>query len=87
VYLAARLVDGKSIQLYREYLYPFVAATVMFGTLWYVRMLLTVSPLLELLILVPAGAVIYMTAAFLLERTFDWGVEQNIQMIVNGIRS
>jgi PST family polysaccharide transporter/lipopolysaccharide exporter len=87
VYLAARLVDARSAQIYTEYLYPFVAAAVMFGTLWYARILMGVSPLVELLVLVPAGVVIYTTVAFLLERQFDWGVEQNIRMIVGGIRS
>ncbi|WP_436935629.1 lipopolysaccharide biosynthesis protein [Halovenus marina] len=86
VYLAARLVEGHTIQIYMEYLYPFVAAAVMFGTLWYARTLIAVSPIVELLVLIPAGAAIYISVAFLLERQFDWGVGQNIRMIVNGIR-
>jgi len=86
VYLAAKLTEARSVQIYEEYAYPFVAASVMFLTLWYARQLVAVSPLVEFLLLIPSGAVIYAAAAFLLERRFDWGVEQNIQTIVNGMR-
>lgn len=85
VYLAARMVEGRSVQFYREYLYPFVAALTMFGSLRYARGFLEVSPLVELLLLIPAGAVVYFAAAFLLERQFDWGIEQNLRMITDGV--
>jgi PST family polysaccharide transporter/lipopolysaccharide exporter len=87
IYLAANLVEMRTTQIYKEYLYSFVAAAVMFGTLFYARTLVAVSPLVELLVLIPAGAAIYIAVAVLLERRFDWGIEQNIQMIVDGIRS
>ncbi|WP_138004396.1 lipopolysaccharide biosynthesis protein [Halalkalirubrum salinum] len=86
VYLAAKTVEGRSIQIYREYAYPFVAASVMFATLWYARTLVELSPLVEFLALVPAGAAIYIVTAVVLERQFDWGIERNIRMVVNGIR-
>ncbi|MDR9381862.1 MAG: lipopolysaccharide biosynthesis protein [Natronomonas sp.] len=86
VYLSAKVVEGRSVQIYREYLYPFVAAATMFGTLWYARGLVEVSPLVEFLILVPAGAVIYFAVALVLERQFDWGIEHIIRMISNGLR-
>jgi PST family polysaccharide transporter/lipopolysaccharide exporter len=87
IYLAANLVEMRTTQIYKEYLYSFVAAAVMFGTLFYARTLVAVPPLVELLVLIPAGAAIYIAVAVLLERRFDWGIEQNIQMIVDGIRS
>jgi PST family polysaccharide transporter/lipopolysaccharide exporter len=87
VYLAADCVEARSAQIYREYLYPFVASSVMFGTLWYARTLVELSPLVEFLALVPAGAVIYLAVAAILERSFDWGIEGNIRMVVEGIRS
>jgi PST family polysaccharide transporter/lipopolysaccharide exporter len=86
VYIAANIVEGRSSQIYREYLYPFVAAATMFGTLWYARGLVEVPPLIEFLVLVPAGAVIYAVTAFLLERQFEWGIERNLQMILKGMR-
>lgn len=87
VYLTTRLIQCRSWVFYREYAYPFVAASTMFGTLWYARSLISVSPLVELLVLVPSGVVIYAVVSFLLERRFEWGVEQNLQMLVDGIRS
>lgn len=87
VYLAAQLVEGRSAQLYKEYLYPFVAASVMFVTLRYAVTATDLSNLAEFLLLVPAGAVIYFAVAFLLERRFDWGIEQNLRTIRDGIKS
>ncbi|EMA59344.1 lipopolysaccharide biosynthesis protein [Halorubrum lipolyticum] len=86
VYLSARMVKARQRQLYAEYLYPFVAASVMFGTLWYAAAATELTPLVEFLVLVPSGAVVYFAVAFLLERRFDWGIERNLRMISDGIR-
>jgi PST family polysaccharide transporter/lipopolysaccharide exporter len=86
VYLSAEMVEARQRQLYAEYLYPFVAASVMFGTLWYVSSVTELTPLVEFLVLVPSGAVAYFAAALLLERQFDWGIERNLRMISDGLR-
>ena len=86
IYLTSRLTDVPSRTLYREYVYPFVAAVTMFASLWYVRLTYDVAPLVELLALVPAGVVVYAAAVLALERQFEWGIGQNLQMIVDGIR-
>ena len=86
VYLAAQIVNGRSMQLYSEYVYPFVAATVMFGSLRYATSVTNLSPLVELVVLVPTGALLYFVAAYLLERQFDWGIERNLRMIRDGLR-
>lgn len=86
VYIVTKMVDGRARQLYREYLYPFVGAVVMFAVLWYARLVVDVPPLVEFVLLIPAGVALYALTAFVLERQFDWGVERNIQMVINGIR-
>ncbi|MFD1600081.1 lipopolysaccharide biosynthesis protein [Halobellus rarus] len=86
VYLAARIVNGRSMQLYTEYVYPFVAATVMFGSLRYATSVTNLPPLVELVVLVPTGALLYFVVAYLLERQFDWGIEHNLRMIRDGLR-
>ena len=86
VYLAARIVNGRSMQLYTEYVYPLVAATVMFGSLRYATSVTDLSPLVELVVLVPIGALLYFVVAYLLERQFDWGIEHNLRMIRDGLR-
>jgi len=86
VYLAADIVEGRSMQLYSEFIYPFIAATVMFGSLRYATSVMYLSPLVELTVLVPTGALLYFVVAFLLERQFDWGIERNLRMISDGLR-
>lgn len=86
VYLSAQIVNARSRQLYAEYVYPFIAALVMFATLRYVSLVTELSALVEFLVLIPSGAVVYFAVAFLLERQFDWGIEGNLRMIANGLR-
>lgn len=87
VYLTAKLVDCPTWLIYREYAYPFVASGAMFASLWYARGFLDVAPLVEFLLLVPAGAVVYIVVALFLERQFDWGIEDNLRTVINGIAS
>ncbi len=86
VYLATKMVDAKPRQLYREYFYPMVGALTMFSSLWYARRLVELHPVIEFIVLIPAGMTIYAATAFALERQFDWGIEQNIQTVINGIK-
>lgn len=86
VYLAAQIVEGRSAQIYAEYLYPFIAATIMFVTLRFAADAANLSPLVEFIVLIPSGAIVYIVASYLLERQFDWGIEQNLRMIADGLR-
>ncbi len=86
IYITAQLTEIPSWKIYREYTYPFVAAGTMFGTLWYIRSFVQISPLVEFVALVPAGAVIYFTISFLLDKQFNWGIGQIGRMITKAIR-
>lgn len=86
VYVVSRVTTATSTEIYRTFLFPIVAGVVMFLTLWYVRGVLSLSPLVELIVFIPAGAVLYFAAAFLLDRWFDWGIKQNLQSIINGVK-
>jgi PST family polysaccharide transporter/lipopolysaccharide exporter len=86
VYLTAQLIECRSRLLYREYFYPFVASATMFVILWYARTFVEVSPLVEMLTLIPAGAILYVGVGLILESQFDWGVEQNIQTLMRGMK-
>lgn len=85
IHLTATLTDLRATDIYMEFVYPLVASAVMFSILSYARSLITVAPLVELLILVPAGVIIYAMVAFVLERQFDWGIKKNLKMITRGI--
>ncbi len=85
VYIISGNIETSQLRIYREYLYPFVAGTVMFSSLWYLRTLLDVPDIVEMLILIPSGAVVYVAAALFLEKQFTWGIEQNIRTIIDGL--
>lgn len=86
VHLVAKLTDLKSIALYREWVYPFTASATMFVSLWYARSMVELTPLVELLLLIPAGAIVYAIVAFALLRRFDWGIEDNLTTIVTSFK-
>lgn len=86
VYVVSRVTTVTNTEIYRTYLFPLVAGVTMFGTLWYARGVLALSPLVELIVFIPAGAVLYFATAFLLEWWFDWGIKRNLQSIVDGVR-
>lgn len=85
VFLTSTLIECRSIQLYREFAYPFIAAAAMFGSLWVVREITELSHIVELLTFVPVGAIIYFSVAYVLSKQFDWGIKRNIQMITDGV--
>lgn len=86
VYLVCRLTETSMWRFYREYFYPFVASLVMFGVLWYARSMVSVPPLIEFLVLVPAGAVVYLLVSIALEWQFDWGIEQIVRTVAKGMK-
>jgi hypothetical protein len=59
----------------------------MFASLWHARGRLDVSPLVELLALVPSAVVVYGVTVLTLDRASDWGIERDIRRIVAGVRS
>lgn len=81
VYVTAKLTNCRSIAYYREYLYPFVASSTMLVTLWYASSLVDLPSLVEFLLLIPSGAIVYMLTAAFLAHQFDWGIDQNLRMI------
>lgn len=86
IYATASLTQATSFQIYREYLYPMIGGTVMFGVLWYMRGVLALPPLLELLFLIPAGMILYGATVILLERQFAWGIGKDYAAIVGSLR-
>ena len=86
VHITAKMLETASGRFYREFLYPLIAAATMFGSLWYVRSVTEWSALVELAVLIPAGAVIYAVVSLLLERQFEWGIGRIFGMVVQGIK-
>jgi PST family polysaccharide transporter/lipopolysaccharide exporter len=86
VYITAKMLETTSVRLYREFAYPLVASATMFGSLWYVQSVTDFSHVVELVLLIPAGAVVYAAASLLLEEQFEWGIKRIFGMVVQGIR-
>ncbi len=86
VYITANMLETTSAKFYREFVYPFVAAATMFGSLWYVRAVTEWSSLVELVVLVPAGAAVYAATSLLLEEQFEWGIRRIFGMVIKGIK-
>jgi PST family polysaccharide transporter/lipopolysaccharide exporter len=87
VHYTAKLVGMRSVDIYRQFAYPALASGVMFASLWHARGRLDVSPLVELLALVPSAVVVYGVTVLTLDRASDWGIERDIRRIVAGVRS
>ncbi len=85
VYFIGRTTGMRMRDVYREFAYPGIAAVTMFGLLWAARSAVSLPPLVEFLLLVPAGVIVYALASFLLDRRFDWGMRRNLEAIVGGV--
>jgi len=81
VYFVSRLTGVDATAFVREWFYPLVASSVMFGGLWTVRGMVETSLLVELVVLVPAGIVVYSAVALLLIRYSPWQIEDDIRSI------
>ncbi len=85
VYFIARTTEIRIVEVLREFLYPAVAGGTMFGVLWLARSVLSVPPLVEFLLLIPAGVTLYAAVSLLLDRQFDWGMRRNLESILAGV--
>jgi len=81
LYLTSRLTETEPLTFLREWFYPSVATGVMFGVLWQLRRMLEVSPLVELLVLIPAGVAAYALVCLLLIRYSPWQIEGDLRSI------
>lgn len=87
VFVTTSMIEAHSLAIYREYAYPCIASLVMFIVLWTSAALLSLPPAVELILLIPAGAVLYVGTAVVLERRFNWGIEDNLRMIAHQVTS
>ena len=85
VFVTARLLAASPLLIVKEYVYPLLASLVMLAVLVGGARVVAVPPLAEWLLMIPVGAVVYFGTAYLLERRFDWGIEENIRTVVDGV--
>ena len=87
VYVTSRRMEAHPFEIFSEYVYPAIGSAVMFGCLWYAQGLVDVSPLVELVLTVPAGAVVYTVSVLLLDELFSWGIKRDLRQVVAEVQS
>ncbi|GAA0510905.1 polysaccharide transporter, PST family [Halorubrum aquaticum] len=87
VYAVSTLIEAHPLEIFHEYVYPAIGSAVMFGSLWYAHGLVDVSPLVELVLTVPIGAVVYTVSVLLLDELFSWGIKRDIRHIAAEVQS
>ncbi len=81
VFVVSRLTQTAPMALVKEWFYPAIAAGIMLGILWQLRRMLEVGPLVELVVLIPSGIVVYTVNCLLFARYLSWRIEDDIRSI------
>jgi PST family polysaccharide transporter/lipopolysaccharide exporter len=86
LYLIARSVDTSVSRILTEFSYPLAASAVMAACVYATQLWLELSPLLEFVLLVPLGALVYVVAVSVLELQFGWGISNSLRTVVSNVR-
>lgn len=81
LYFVSRLTEIEMVAFVREWFYPLVSSIIMFGSLWTARGMFEVSLLVELVVLIPAGVIVYSVISLLLMRYSPWQIEDDLRSI------
>jgi PST family polysaccharide transporter/lipopolysaccharide exporter len=87
VYIMVRSIDISYQEFVSEVAYPMAASILMAGAVLAVENSLVVAPVLEFVVLVLTGVLVYLGAVVLLVNAFDWGIEQTLRSMVNSVQS
>ncbi|SFH79171.1 lipopolysaccharide exporter [Halorubrum aquaticum] len=85
VYILSKMTEIRPLLFFREWFYPLVGAGVMFVSLRRLRGLMDVTPLVELVVLIPTGIVVYTAAALVLSQVSPWKIENDIRSIAGSL--
>lgn len=85
IYMLTKTTTVRPREIVMEYVYPLIPAAVMFGLLWYARDFVALPLVVELVALIPAGAIVYTAVALLVDRRLGWGIERDIRSVIGSI--
>jgi PST family polysaccharide transporter/lipopolysaccharide exporter len=85
IYIMSRCIDMRMRDIYYEFLYPFVASVPMGLTVWYLAGASPFSSLVNLVLLIPTGALIYGALVLLLEFLTRWTVTDSFEQIYRNL--
>jgi PST family polysaccharide transporter/lipopolysaccharide exporter len=81
IYIMSRAIDMPMREMYYEFVYPMAASVPMGLTVWYLGEISPYSSLVNLVLLIPTGAIIYAALVLLFEFATKWTVTDNFEMI------
>ena len=81
IYITSRSIDMPMREMYYEFVYPMMASALMGLSIWYLASLSPFGSLVNLVLLIPTGVVIYGALVLLLEFATKWTVTDNFEMI------
>ncbi|OYR38232.1 lipopolysaccharide biosynthesis protein [Halorubrum sp. Ib24] len=87
MYIMSNSIDMPMREIYYEFVYPMIASVPMGLTVWYLAGISPFSSLVNLLLLIPTGAVIYGALVLALEFATQWTVTDNFEMIYRKLAS
>lgn len=87
VHLTAKVLSVSNWSIYRTLFYPALASSLMFVTLWVSRAFAELSPLVELIVFVPTGVVLYLSGVLLIRQRFGWDIDRNLRIILDSLSS
>jgi PST family polysaccharide transporter/lipopolysaccharide exporter len=86
LYLVTDTLEMSMTRLANEFVYPFVASLVMGLVVYQVQLSFSIHPMIDFVLLVGLGVVVYALAVLLLDRQFDWGVTYHLRRMVANVR-
>lgn len=81
IYIMSRSIDMPMREMYYEFVYPMIASVPMGLTVWYLSGISPFSSVVNLVLLIPTGALVYGVLVLLLEFATTWTVTDNFEMI------
>jgi PST family polysaccharide transporter/lipopolysaccharide exporter len=82
IHFLARTLEARYRRFARDLAYPLVASVTMFAAVMHVRQQVVLPGVLEFLLLLATGIVVYVLAAGVMELGFDWGITENLGSVL-----
>jgi len=82
IHFLARTLEARYRRFARDLAYPLVASVTMFAAVVHVRQQVVLPGVLEFLLLLATGVVVYVLAAGVMELGFDWGISENLGSVL-----
>jgi PST family polysaccharide transporter/lipopolysaccharide exporter len=85
-YLAVKQIDGSIIRFIKIIIYPLFASSVMISILYFIDSIVVFkSAILEVVVFVLAGVIIYSLSIFFITRFFKYPILEDINKIIKSI--